>query len=126
MHRRPPAEKRYDYILLAGVAHHVDDPTLVAMLEAARDLLTPAGALVVVDPVTPRDGDGRLVHWFQRLERGNFVRSFSELANLIRGIPGLLSLSAEEAMVGATPLSAPVVSRFGVFAAARASPLPRP
>jgi SAM-dependent methyltransferase len=117
--------KRYDFILLAGVAHHVDDPTLVAMLEAARDLLSPAGSLVVIDPVTPQPADGRLVHWYQRLERGNFVRSFSELGKLIRGIRGLLSLAAEESMVGATPLSVPVVSRFGVFSAALAPPLPQ-
>ena len=88
---------------------------LSKMLQAARDLLSPDGLLVVTDPVTPRPADGWFVHWYIKLERGIFVRSFSHLREIVSGIPQLVLLEAEERMIGSTPISIPTANRFGIF-----------
>jgi SAM-dependent methyltransferase len=111
--RSEPADgERYEYILLAGVLHHLDDPSSLALVAGARDRLAPGGSLVVVDPVLPYEDDGRFAKWFLRLEQGQWVRRAERLQGLLESVPGLRSADAETRMIGATPLGVPWCARF--------------
>ena len=113
-------KQKFDYILFAGVAHHVEDAALSQMLTSARKLLSDGGVLMVIDPVQPKPEDGRFIHWYQKLERGQYVRQFEDLKSLILGIPDLKLDQSEECVIGATPLSVPPSCRFGIFTTSKA------
>jgi cyclopropane fatty-acyl-phospholipid synthase-like methyltransferase len=108
-------EEQFDYILFAGIFHHIDDELCRKMLEDVQRLMPSYGRLMVVDPLMPESEDGRFIHWFLKLEQGKYVRKQAELLWLLRGIPGLHMEAAETHFVGATPWSIPRCARFGVF-----------
>lgn len=108
-------DKKYDYILFEGVAHHVDDEGLYRMFCSAQKLLSKNGRMVVVDPVTPRAEDNWFIHLYQKLERGQFVRPFEQLKLIIQRVPNLSLIESEECVIGATPMSVPASCRFGIF-----------
>lgn len=106
---------RFDYILVGGVAHHVNDASLITMLASAKKLLSPDGILVVVDPVKPGPKDNWFIHLYQKMERGQFVRPYDNLKEIILKTPGLQLKESEQCVIGATPLSTPASCRFGIF-----------
>ena len=50
-------EEKFDYILFAGVLHHVDLLTFRIFFMSAWSLISNDGTLVVVDPLSPRKND---------------------------------------------------------------------
>lgn len=107
---------RYDYILLAGVCHHVDNQELNTLVKAASDLLVKeGGSLVVVDPLIPNVEDSWFVHCFLTLEQGQYLRSGNKLLELLYEIEGMRIEDQEECLIGASPFHWPVCARFGVY-----------
>jgi len=97
------SEQKFEYLLFAGVCHHVDDRQCKQLLEAALRLMDPAAAVIVVDPVGPEPEDS----WLLRREK--------ELPRLLEDVPGLGLQEAQMHLVGATPMSVPKCARFGVY-----------
>jgi len=75
---------RYDYILVAGMLHHVDDATAIDILRSTRSLSSSGGTVLIYDPDTLMSSDSALVHWYYKLEQGKFRRSHTENEALIQ------------------------------------------
>ncbi len=101
----------FDYILFAGVCHHIAALPLETYLVKASNLLTPEGCLVVIDPVIPRGGTW-LMRAYARMDKGDYMRTEDELLSLLGNIPTLASRETGLYPVGATPLSWPAVAQF--------------
>lgn len=109
-------KKRYDYILLAGVCHHVDNHGCRELLTVASDILVKdGGSLVVVDPLVPKAEDSWFVHRFFKLEQSHYLRSGDQLMELLQKIEGMRINDKEEYLIGASPFHWPVCARFGVY-----------
>jgi cyclopropane fatty-acyl-phospholipid synthase-like methyltransferase len=76
--------QRYDYILVAGMLHHVDDATAMNILRQTQALIQSGGNILIYDPVTLTSSDPRYMHWFYKLEQGKFMRSHADTEVLIR------------------------------------------
>ena len=109
------SNQQFDYILFAGILHHIDDGMCQRLLAAARPIMQNNGTLVVVDPLTPVPEDNCFIKWFLNLEQGKFVRRELEMSMLLRNVPGFQLREAEVHYVGATPFSVPNCARFGVY-----------
>ncbi len=70
----------YDLVLISSVAHHVDDCTLIGMLNDGAQLARKGGRVVILDPLLPGPADGRLVHAFLGMfEQGEYLRTLEDL-----------------------------------------------
>lgn len=105
----------FDYILLAGVLHHVDDTLARELVVAAFQLLAPSGLIIVSEPLQPVADDSWLVRQFIRVEQGAFVRSGRALVDLLQSIPEIAVQEQEEFLIAPTPLPYPKVARFGLY-----------
>jgi SAM-dependent methyltransferase len=109
-------DNTYDYILFAGMCHHVGDQECLELLNvAANTLLNENGKLIVVDPLIPRDLDSKFVHSFFKLEQGSFVRTGPQLEGLLDKVNSVQIKEKNEYMIGASPVHWPVCARFGVY-----------
>jgi len=75
---------RYDYILVAGMLHHIDDATAIDILYETYLLSVEDGTVLIYDPDTPTSSDPTYMHWFYKLEQGKFLRSHTETEALIQ------------------------------------------
>ncbi len=57
---------RFDYVLLLDVTEHIDDDTVIDVLDAAKRVLAPGGTLVVHTP--------NLSYWLEQLKDKGIVR----------------------------------------------------
>jgi len=108
-------DEKFEYILFAGVCHHVDTKTLKSMLHASSKLLENNGEIVVVDGLLPEPEDSRFIHLYRKLEKGQYVRKGSELFNILGKIPSLKQKEFEIHFSDATPFSWPKCARIGIF-----------
>lgn len=106
---------KFDYILFAGIFHHIDDQLCKSMLEVSQQIMPDEGIVVVVDLLMPEPQDNWFIHWFINLEQGKYVRKESEMYSILSNIPGLQLKEAEVHYVGATPFSLPKCAKFGVY-----------
>jgi len=106
----------YDYILFAGICHHIEDIECVELLNvASRSLLQKGGKLVVVDPLLPLPEDSGFVHSFLKLEQGKFLRTGQQLEDIVKETEEVRLVDKHEYLIGASPLHRPVCARFGVY-----------
>jgi len=110
----------FDYVLIAGVLHHVGDEDCRKLVSAAADAAQHDGIVVVSEPLLPQPEDPFLVRQFIRLEQGAHVRTESHLRSLLSSVPGVRIIAAEQSLIGATPVGWPKVARFSVFALKKA------
>lgn len=103
----------FDFILFAGVCHHIPDAECQALLQSARHLLAEDGQLVVVDILQPEKEDSWLLHQYIKIDQGEYIRSDASLRSLIEGVAHIHE--AEIHYVGASPVSIPIIARFGVY-----------
>ena len=108
-------ERKFDYLLFAGVCHHVNDESLLKMLSLASLLLSKDGQLIVVDPVLPEPSDPKFFSLFLKLEQGSNVRSGASLESLLRRANELTLNDSEYHFVASTPFAAPKCARFGLY-----------
>lgn len=109
------SQEKFDYILFAGIFHHIDDESCQSMLKIVTQLMKNRGIVVVVDPLLPKPQDNWFIHWFLNLEQGKYLRRESEMYRILSNVPGLQLEEAEVHYVGATPFSIPKCARFGVY-----------
>lgn len=107
--------EKYDYILFAGIVHHIDDSMVIELLNTAIGLLSSDGILVVVDPLLPDKNDPMFTHYFIKLEQGSFVRTEKEMLDLLKKISGISLGNTATHYVNATPFKFPVCAKFGVY-----------
>lgn len=72
----------FDVIVALGVIHHLDDLQATDVLGAARELLTPNGHLVLVEPTFHPD-QANTARVLMALDRGRFVRHPSHYDRLL-------------------------------------------
>lgn len=107
--------EKFEYILFAGVCHHVDTKTLKSMLHQSVKLLENNGEIVVFDALLPEPEDSRFIHLYRKLEKGQYVRKGSELSNILGKIPSLKQKEFEIHFSSATPFFWPKCARTGIF-----------
>ena len=108
-----PMGPKFDFILFAGMCHHVSDRACCDLLRAGQSLLSETGKMVVVDILKPEPEDTWLLHKYIRIDQGEFIRSDASLRGLIESVTEVEE--AEIHYVGASPISFPIVARFGVY-----------
>lgn len=106
--------ERYDYILLAGILHHVDDETSIALIRTSLSLLVRGGRLVVSEPEALAASDGLLMELFYRLEQGKYLRSRAAYEDLIQKAGGDVAFS-ESRPVHPSAIPWPTVARFSLI-----------
>jgi 2-polyprenyl-3-methyl-5-hydroxy-6-metoxy-1,4-benzoquinol methylase len=75
---------RYDFILVAGMLHHVDEATALAILQRTRLLSAEGGIVLIYDPDALIPSDPAYMRWFYKLEQGQFIRPHSEIEALVK------------------------------------------
>lgn len=105
----------FDYVLFAGILHHVNDTTGLQLIRDAVRLTDRGGQLVIYEPEPPRESDTWLLHRFcSALERGTFLRSRNTLCCLVeRG--GIRLQCVEDRMVSPGIVKRPYVARFNLL-----------
>ena len=105
----------FDYVLFAGVLHHVADNTGLQLLRDAVKCTTSGGRMVIYEPERARPSDG----WFFRcfctiFEQGAFLRSRDALQRLVEGA-GIVLETVEDRMVSPGIVKRPYVARFNLL-----------
>lgn len=105
----------FDYVLFAGILHHVDDNTGLKLLQDAVKCTADDGVIVIYEPEALKESDGWIFRFFYgHFEQGAFLRSRDELKNLIeRG--GIMIKSIEDSMVSPGIVQRPYVARFNLI-----------
>ena len=109
-------DESFDYILFAGILHHVDDGEARKLLRDGISMISPGGLLVLYEPDPLRPTDGLAFRLFYRLEQGAFLRDAEHLCDLVRS-SGAKVISCEERLVSMGILRHPKVARFDLIAA---------
>lgn len=105
----------FDYVIFAGILHHVNDETGLALLKDAAKCTEPGGKLVIYEPEAVRESDG----WFMKifyslLEQGEHLRTKSALQQLVE-TAGIQLESIEDSMVSPGIVKRPYVARFNLI-----------
>jgi cyclopropane fatty-acyl-phospholipid synthase-like methyltransferase len=107
--------KFFDYILFAGILHHVDDQTAIQLLQDVKKCAAKEASIIVYDPEMTTPDDNILLRLFlKNMEQGQFVRSRAEYQNLIE-LSGLRILDARSEMQSPGIVKRPYVARFSLF-----------
>lgn len=105
----------FDYVLFAGMLHHVDDNACMRLLRDAVKCTAEGGCLVIYEPEAPRPSDGWLLHLFcAHFEQGAFLRSRDDLRKLVER-SGIDLESVEDRMVSPGVVKKPYVARFNLL-----------
>ncbi len=108
-------QDRFDYVLFAGILHHVSDDECSVLLADALRLVDHGGRLVISEPEALRDDDSRVFRFFYKLEQGKFLRSRKDLEALVLKSGARIEHS-EEYLVSPGLIRTPV-ARFNLIAA---------
>ena len=109
------AIKKFDFILFAGIIHHIDDTLSAELLNCAINLLNTGGCIVVVEPLAPEEKDPKFIHYFMKLEQGKYVRTESNMLALVNSISKLNMERAIVKYINATPFKFPICAKFGIY-----------
>jgi len=110
----------FDYVLFAGMLHHVDDKTALKLLRDAVKCTVHGGLLVLYEPEAVRALDGWFFRCFYALfEQGAFLRSRDDLQSLVESA-GISLEVVENRMVSPGIVKRPYVARFNLLVGAPA------
>jgi SAM-dependent methyltransferase len=105
----------YDYVLFAGILHHVDDDTGLRLLRDAVNCTADGGRLVIYEPEAVRPTDGWLLRSYYALfEQGLFLRTRDNLQRLVESAGIALEL-IEDSMMSPGIVERPYVARFNLL-----------
>lgn len=109
------AGERFDYVLFAGMLHHVDDAAGESLLQNALRCTADNGTLVIYEPEAVRESDGWFFRWFYALfEQGAYLRSREELVALAQRA-GVVLERVDDRMVSPGIVHRPYVARFNLL-----------
>jgi 2-polyprenyl-3-methyl-5-hydroxy-6-metoxy-1,4-benzoquinol methylase len=108
----------YDYVVIAGVLHHIDDQSAISMISSSWAVTAPGGILVASEPAALKATDGFAFRLFYRLEEGQYLRAENQLLELFKTANVPLS-SVEEHFVTPGIIAWPTVARFNLVRADR-------
>lgn len=109
------AGERFDYVLFAGMLHHVDDETAELLLRDALSCTAVDGTIVIYEPEAVRDQDGYFFRLFYALfEQGAYLRSRDALEQLVTRA-GVKLARIEDRMVSPGIVTRPYVARFNLL-----------
>jgi SAM-dependent methyltransferase len=107
--------ENFDYVLFAGILHHVDDSTSFQLLRDAVKLTASGGRLVIYEPEAVRELDGWFLRCFYSLfEQGVFLRSRDDLLRLVES-GGIDIETVEERMISPGIIKRPFIARFNLL-----------
>ena len=107
-------DNAFEYIIFAGMLHHVNDDKAITMLRAASRLCAPKGNILIFDPDALRDDDNLIFRAFYRIEQGRFLRHHAELKALVLKA-GLKVIEDKTVPIRPGLPGLPVVARFSVI-----------
>jgi len=113
----------FDYILFAGIFHHIDDAVVRTLLADVQRIILPHTKIVIYEPREPRSDDSFLIKLYYRLEEGRFLRQHIALRHLITESGLVIREEEEDVPIAASIFHLPQVSRFSYFVASRQNPL---
>jgi hypothetical protein len=61
----------------------MDDSTILRMVEKCLELVRPAGAFHVIDPILPLEADARIKRWIFLKDRGRHQRTLEGMTTLL-------------------------------------------
>jgi SAM-dependent methyltransferase len=107
----------FDYVLFAGILHHVDDDTGLQLLRSAVKCTDcNGGCLVIYEPEAVRPSDGWFLRAFYTLfEQGTFLRTSSNLQRLVED-GGIALDTVEVRMVSPGIVRCTYIARFNLLA----------
>lgn len=111
-------KKQYDYVIFAGILHHVSDKECRALLDDALKLVADSGQLIISEPEALLSSDSFLFKLFYNLEQGNFLRQRNVLEQLILST-GAKIKSSEDYLISPGIIKKPFVARFNLIRAHR-------
>ncbi len=80
----PPANARFDFVLVNSFLHHLDSDDVISILSHANMVLSEHGCVHILELVMP---PARSVsQWLARLDRGQFTRSLAEWRTMFSAI----------------------------------------
>jgi SAM-dependent methyltransferase len=82
---RPFPPDEFDHILFACTVHHLDDQSLLRLLEELHYCLKPDGVIHVFDLVR-QDKDGWSQKLMRRLDQGRYARTLPQIASLVESL----------------------------------------
>lgn len=105
----------FDYVLFAGMLHHVDDSTGLQLLRDAVRCTAIGGHIVIYEPEAVRPSDSLFSRCFCAIfEQGGFMRSRNDLQRLVESA-GITLESIEDRMVSPGIVKRPYVARFNLL-----------
>jgi len=105
----------FDYVLFAGMLHHVSDTAALQLLRDAVKCTAIGGRLVIYEPEAIRPLDGYFLRYFSAyLEQGTFLRSRDDLQRLVERA-GITLETVEDRMVSPGIVRRPYVARFNLL-----------
>jgi 2-polyprenyl-3-methyl-5-hydroxy-6-metoxy-1,4-benzoquinol methylase len=106
---------QYEYILFAGILHHVDNQNAMKLLSDSMKCLSKNGKIIISEPEKPRVDDSKVIHLFmQFFEQGSYLRTKKELEKLVFD-SGIKLESSKDRMVSSGILKKPYVARFNLL-----------
>lgn len=109
------AGESFDYVLFAGMLHHVDDETAELLLRNALICTSASGTIVIYEPEAVRAKDGWFFRFFYALfEQGTYLRSRDALEALVTRA-GIKIHRIEDRMVSPGIVTRPYVARFNIL-----------
>ena len=82
-----PSQK-YDFILFAGTGHHLSTDVFLKVNLKLLDLLKPTGQIWFYDILKPGKRCHPLTRLLAAIDRGKFIRNYSEYQKLFSGLSG--------------------------------------
>lgn len=105
----------FDYVLFAGILHHVNNDTGLQLLRDAVKCTASKGTLVIYEPEAVRPSDGWLMRCFYTsFEQGTFLRTRDELRCLVEE-SGIFLETVEDRMIIPGIVKRPYVARFNLL-----------
>ena len=101
----------FDLIMFNGMCHHVETANLTNLIGSAVHLEADRGKIIVSEPIVP-DDQSWIEKYLQRLDRGNYFRSSSELQNVLSQVPGMRIDRVDYAEIRISRLRWPIVGRY--------------
>ena len=77
------SDNSFDYILIMAILHHLSDEDIEKVLLEAKRVLVPGGRILIMEDAKVKNLENFLVRFFQKFDKGEFIREPKEYDRLI-------------------------------------------